>query len=199
MMMSKAERIEAFQDIMEGICSKCFIDNLISSGFFDAPAGMKHHGTYAGALFDHSLQVAYELENLTEKLGLQWQRHRSPQVIGLLHDMCKSQQYVMKKDDETDTIQTLDGKPHEVVTSSTQSFEWNYNLNLPGHGDASLIRIMELQGPQLTPEEIYCIRYHMGAYAGEQEWKQMDKAVKQYPNILYTHLADMIASKLKGV
>ena len=49
----------------------------------------RHHGAYKGALFDHSLQVAYELINLTERLGLKWERKESPAIVGMLHDLCK--------------------------------------------------------------------------------------------------------------
>ena len=47
----------------------------------------------------------------------------------------------------------------------------------------------------LTEEEIMCIRYHMGAYE-KDDWVQFDLAIKKYPNVLFTHTADMYASKL---
>ena len=50
----------------------------------------------------------------------------------------------------------------------------------------------------LTEEELLCIRYHMGAYEKEA-WDQYDMAIKKYPNVLWTHHADMIASKLLEV
>ena len=70
------------------------IERLKAEGYFEAPAGMKHHGAYEGGLFDHSLQVSYELIELTEKLGLKWERHEGPLVVGLLHDLCKVKQYI---------------------------------------------------------------------------------------------------------
>lgn len=143
MKRTREQRIEFFVEVMEGICSSCFTDNLIEAGYFDAPAGIKHHGAYEGGLFEHSIQVTYELCELSEKLNLKWERQGAEKVIGLFHDLCKMQ--------------------------------------------------------QLTKEEIYCIRYHMGAYEGQPAWDFVDRAIKQYPNILYTHMADMIASKLKEV
>lgn len=50
----------------------------------------------------------------------------------------------------------------------------------------------------LTIEEIYCIRYHMGAYETDN-WKQYDLAIRQFENVLWTHTADMYASKVLDI
>ena len=42
-----------------------------------------------------------------------------------------------------------------------------------------------------------CIRYHMGAYE-KDGWNEFDLAIRKYPNVLWTHTADMYASKVKG-
>lgn len=47
---------------------------------------------------------------------------------------------------------------------------------------------------QLTPEEVACIRYHMGAYE-KDEWDNLDVAIRRFNNVLWTHTADMVASK----
>ena len=52
---------------------------------------------------------------------------------------------------------------------------------------------------QLTEEEIACIRYHMGAFTPEKEWNDYTRAVKMWPNVLWTHHADMLASHVEGV
>ena len=59
---------------------------------------MKHHASYEGSLFDHSLQVTHELIMLTDKLGLKWQRKESPAVVGMLHDVCKMDDYVIQQE-----------------------------------------------------------------------------------------------------
>lgn len=148
-------------------------------GFYTAPASKGYHGAYVGALFDHSIQVAYELQNLTRTLGLQWERPESPGIIGLLHDVCKLDDYVLKQTEEGTEI------------------EWNKKRTLPGHGDKSLI--MLLGYINLTEEEKMCIRYHMGAFTDSKEWEFYSRAVRKYPNVLHTHTADMIASQIKGV
>lgn len=188
------ERIKIFRELMGSVCTDEFIERLEKEGYFIAPAGMKHHGAYEGGLFHHSLHVAYELKNLKERLELQWERTEGPVVVGFLHDLCKIQQYIAIPT-PTDEIEMEQGPE----TYTGRFYEWNKKQNLPGHGEASIFRLMEYGGPQLKADEMYCIRYHMGAYQGQQEWEALDAAIKQYPNILYTHLADMIASKLKGV
>lgn len=190
---NKEERIKIFTDLMEDICPDGFIERLEAEGYFEAPAGMKYHGAYEGGLFDHSFQVAKELLALTGALGLSWERVEGPVVVGLLHDLCKVKQYI-SINVPADEIEIELGP--DMFTG--KAYEWNKKQNLPGHGEASIFRLMEYGGPQLKADELYCIRYHMEAYQ-QNEWGQLDMAIKQYPNIIYTHLADMIAAKLKGV
>ena len=147
-------------------------------GFFTAPASTIYHGNYEGGLVDHSIQVTKELVNLTEKLGLKWRRPESPYIVGMFHDLCKCDDYVY--DIETD------------------SYKYNPDLILNGHGEKSVIMLQKLI--TLTDEEIACIRWHMGAYEKDSKmWEYYGRAIKKYPNVLYTHTADMIASKIVGV
>lgn len=152
---------------------------LVENGYYEAPAAMKHHGAYAGGLYAHSLAVAAELQNLTEKLGLEWEREESPILIGLLHDVCKTDDYIIK------------------ASENTESIEWNKNALYSGHGEKSLIMLMGII--ELTEEEKACIRYHMGAFTDQKEWSYYSGAVKKYPNVLYTHTADMIASQIQSI
>lgn len=151
-------------------------------GFYSAPAAKTHHGAEWGGLFMHSVQVTYELQDLTKRLDLKWQRPESPAIIGMLHDICKVDDYTcLPFGDEQD-------KP---------GIEWNKDAVYPGHGDKSLIMLMG--HISLTEEEKACIRYHMGAFADQKEWNYYSRAVKNWPNVLYTHTADMIASQIKGI
>lgn len=156
-------------------------DALKSMGFFDAPASTKFHGDYAGGLYDHSFEVATALVELTEKMKLKWQDPRSPYLVGLLHDLCKVDAYTIK-DDGT------------IVR--------NDDMTLTGHGDKSVIlaaHVMAALGLHLTDEEVLCIRWHMGAFDEKENWKPYGKAIEKYPNVLYTHTADMVASKVLGI
>ena len=38
----------------------------------------------------------------------------------------------------------------------------------------------------------------MGAYEGQDQWDNYDKAIRKYETVLFTHTADMYASKVKN-
>lgn len=152
-----------------------FIDWLRENGFFTKPAAIKHHGNYTGGLFDHSLAVSQSLLTLTGALNLKWQNPRSPFVVGMFHDLCKVDDYTVKQVD------------------SDKFFEYNNDKILTGHGDKSIIMLSQFLN--LTEEEILCIRFHMGAYQTD-DWNSYDKAIRKYETVLWTHTADMYASKV---
>ena len=175
---------ETMKDIANDMLGKCpgLIKWLEEIGYFDAVAAKNHHGAEWGGLFRHSLQVTYELQNLTQRLDLRWQRPDSPVIVGMLHDICKVDDYsILPFGDEP-------GKP---------GIEWNKDATYPGHGEKSLIMLMG--HIDLTEEEKACIMYHMGAFTDQKEWEFYSRAVRIWPNVLYTHTADMIASQIKGV
>ena len=188
--MNHEDKVQVVQEMIGGLCKPEFLQALEEAGYYEAPAGVYHHGAYVGGLFDHSMNVAERLNMLTVCLGLKWERPESPAVIGILHDVCKLWQYDTEYVEKTEQV---DGR--EAIVEVPQ-FSWRKHQDMPGHGDASLIRIMQLGGMELTREEIYCIRYHMAAYEGKEAWDALDKAIRQYPNIIYTHTADMLASKV---
>lgn len=171
------KRIDTLIEFMGEYITSDIVWELKQRGFFIAPASINHHGQYEGALFDHSYEVAKALVNLTEKLGLKWEIERSPYIVGMFHDLCKMDDYV-KNDNE----------------------EWQYNnaTRLPGHGEKSVIIALPMLD-HLTNEEIYCIRWHMGAFDTMENWDRYGRACTNYPNVLYTHTADMIAARIVGV
>lgn len=177
------KNIKDFQEFMTNrVKNPIRLSNILDDlGYFTAPAAISHHGNYIGGLYDHSKQVAAELQNLTDRLGLRWDHTGSPVVVGMLHDLCKCDDYVLND---------------EGV--------WTYNKNklLPGHGDKSVILVQQVMKPVqggLTDEEMYCIRWHMGAFDDKENWQCYSAAVKIYHNVLYTHTADMIASQIIGI
>lgn len=171
--MDKEERIHTFKTNYNDIIPDGMTDWLIEKGYFDAPASSKYHGAYQGGLFDHCINVTNTLVEYTWKLELKWQREESPYYIGLFHDLCKIDEY--------------------IEIPSGYSRKKDQELSLIGHGDKSIIFLSQYL--TLTEEELYCIRYHMGAY-NTGEWDQFDAAIRKYPNVLHTHTADMYASKI---
>lgn len=150
-------------------------DILIDKGFLTSPASATHHLNRAGGLFTHSLNVVSELCDLTVKLNLMWDRPESPAIIGMLHDVCKLGLYRLGTDS---------GTYSHIKNSSPY----------PGHGVKSLMVIDDL-GIKLTREEKLCILHHMGAYEKDM-WDSYDAAIRECENVLWTHTADMVASKL---
>ena len=182
MSKTKDERIAEFKEFMAPVGKPTEIDKLIERlkeiEFFTAPASTKYHGAYEGGLFDHSIAVARQLILLTEALELKWDRPESPYIVGMFHDLCKCDNY--------------------VFDIETGKYKYNPIVIIPGHGDKSVILLQRLF--HLTLEEIACIRWHMGAYeTNTKMWEYYGTAIEEYPNVLFTHTADMIASKIIGV
>ena len=150
---------------------------LKAHGFFAAPASLGHHGNRSGGLYIHSKNVANELNKYTRKLGLQWNDSRSAWLVGMFHDLCKINDY--------------------CYNWAGDKWEWNKNQLIPGHGEKSLMMLQ--QHLTLNEQEIACIRWHMGAFTEQKEWEYYGRAVERYPAVLFTHTADMYASRVLGV
>lgn len=154
---------------------------LVSKGFFLAPASTKYHGSYEGGLLDHSMAVTRFLLNLTTDNGLIWKKERSPYIVAMFHDLCKIDQYEVVSHPQDPDVR----------------FGYRNDTFLKGHGDKSVMLLSQFF--TLTEEEILCIRYHMGAFVEKDEWRDYTRAVNSYPNVLWTHQADMLASHVVGI
>ena len=152
---------------------------MADNGFFTAPASTCFHGAYEGGLFDHSFAVTDTLVKLTHDNHLSWRDERSPYIVGFFHDLCKIDQY--RKLSEPD--------------EKWRIYAWN-DTPIKGHGEKSVMLLSQLM--TLTEEETACIRYHMGAFADKSEWQSYTDAIHKFPNVLWTHHADMIAAHIKG-
>jgi len=188
MQITTAHRLNAFNGMMKGIVSNEFTDWLVDNGFFIAPASTKYHGNYEGGLYDHSAAFAGELVHMTEALNLEWQRKESPLIIGMFHDLCKIDSYKKVIDVEGACMFGSD-----KVKGEQAHYEYNDKVLLTGHGEKSIMLLSQFM--TLTEEEMLCIRYHMGAY-NTNEWEQYGAAIEKYPNVLFSHTADMVASRI---
>lgn len=148
--------------------------------FFYAPASTKYHAAYPGGLSEHSRLLIGVLMQLTSaKACHEWQRAESPIIIGMLHDITKVENY-LKAEDYSDQIPRYKHNKDKLELSEI-------------HGEDSLLKAQKLT--DLTEEEAACIRWHMGAYE-TTAWDGFDQAIRQFPNVLWTHTADMVASKV---
>lgn len=150
---------------------------LRETSFYRMPASANYHHNFEGGLLDHSTSVWLNLEKLTSTLELKWQDPSSPFIVAMLHDACKIDAYYLNRDYHC----------------------WERDENHPeGHGDLSL-KIAEDLGIELTEEEKACIRWHMGAFDCQANWSRFTDAIHQYPNVLWTHVADMMSAHLDGI
>lgn len=170
------------------VVSDDLMNYLMAYGFFTAPASTKYHGNYEGGLLEHSYMVTKYLLSLTQDNHLIWRKARSPFIVGMFHDLCKIDQY---RHPASDLV--VDG----MLLPDPSKWEYNPDTLLKGHGDKSVMLLSQFY--TLTDEEIMCIRYHMGAFTDKSEWNDYTRAVSQYPNLLWTHQADMLASHVAGV
>lgn len=176
--MTLTKRIALYKQFMPiQYGSAHFVEKLDKLGFFTAPSSTKYHGSYEGGLFDHGYVVAQKLVEYTKKLGLVWSDDRSPYIVGMFHDICKCGMY--------------EADPEKG------GYSYVSPLWIPGHGERSVIELQRLI--RLNDEEIACIRWHMGAFDEKELWKSYTLAVKLYPNVLYTHTADMYAAHIMGI
>lgn len=164
-----------FKTLAPDLSQDC-VNYLSINGFLTAPASTKYHGVYAGGLFDHSMNVRKVLLDLTQELGLKWLRPESPTIIAILHDLCKIDQY-----------------EYDI---RSESYTYSNKPIIKGHGVKSIVYAQKTMS--LTPEEIACIYHHMGAFEKE-DWQGYTQAVTDYPNVLWTHTADMVASQIMEV
>lgn len=159
--------------------------------FFIAPASTKYHGNYPGGLAEHSWEVYKCLDELTEKMELHWESLNSPLFIAIVHDLCKCDLYIPiieEDDDYKDYRLKLVGYSH------------NDSCIYSHHAEKSIAMICSCPYEQLNEEEVACIRWHMGAYEKDtNEWKYYNNAIAKYPNVFWTHVADVMASHLRGI
>jgi hypothetical protein len=176
-------RVNEYVRLMQDYVTSDMTDWLADRGFFDAPASTKFHGAHEGGLYEHSAAVTQFLVNLTRDNHLTWKNPRSPYIVGMFHDLCKIDSY------------KVDNSVPYTVGEPTR---WQYNTEtlLKGHGDKSVMLLSQFY--ELTEEEILCIRYHMGAFVEKEEWRDYTRAVNLYPNVLWTHTADMLAAHVSG-
>lgn len=184
--IAEQQRIENFKKAAGHIFSENMIEEMRGRGFFLCPASLEHHGSHIGGLYDHSMKVFHALKHLTRQLDLTWQRPESPLLVAIFHDWVKLQDYI------------------PIGTGGELQYIRNSRKLLAGHGAVSIIlaqRFLQdyISAPHLTNEEIACIRYHMGAFTDQKEWDYYTNAVKAYPNVLWTHTADMLASQIGGI
>lgn len=166
------------------------IDYLQNSDFFEAPASTIYHGSYAGGLLEHSLNVYNMLQwyvaNLQDSdFELPKISEESVIIVALLHDLCKTNCY---HESTRNVKNEQTGKWEKVPCYKREPL-------LPmGHGGKSVFIIQQFI--KLTPEEAQAIYWHMGAY-DTSPYNTLNELGKSYEMNLLAFLlnqADMMAA-----
>ena len=163
---------------------------LASSDFYSAPCSGRYHGSYEGALVDHSLNVYEQFWNIAPLYGYDInnpEHLEESAIVCLFHDLCKVNFYepYMRnvKNDETG------------IWEQVREFRPKGSTILASHGACSAYRVMRFI--QLREHEFAAILHHMGAW---------DKSQYSNPGECYSnnklawllHVADEAATYIMG-
>lgn len=156
------------------------------SDFFTAPSSSRFHGSYAGGLVQHSLNVYYCLkdylsrENTKTLYGMNYSEETIT-LVSLLHDVCKINFYEVDYRNAKNSKGQWEKVPYYKI-----------NDQLPyGHGEKSVYIISGFM--RLSREEAFAIRYHMG-FSGVEDNNTIGRAFEMFPLALALNVADMEAS-----
>ena len=159
------------------------INFLEKSDFFKAPASTRFHGNYEGGLAEHSMKV-YEI--LKHKVEHNIKGVTIPEesiiIIGLLHDICKTNFYKVDYRNAKNALGVWEKVPYYTVDDTIPY----------GHGEKSVMMITEYI--KLTLEEKYSIRWHMGYTEPKENYNAIGATYTKYPIALLTHEADLEAT-----
>lgn len=162
---------------------------LEQSDFFTAPASARYHSCYAGGLCQHSINVfeclwAYiKRKRVQEVYQLTGEEYsdESLAIVGLLHDICKTNVYKAG----FRNVKDENGQWQRVPN-------YTFEDNLPyGHGEKSVFLINRFM--KLTDMESFAIRYHMG-FSGDEDNRQVGQALALYPLAFAVSVADSEAT-----
>ena len=122
-----------------------------------------------------------------------WSRPVSPFIVGMFHDLCKVDSYEWIPD--SIDCSTLGGQ--QSVTDEVHAYA--YKKEYPAQRTWGQINhaVIHYYATDNGRSSLYPLS-HGGIYYKE-EWADYSRAVAQFPNVLWTHQADMIASQLRGI
>ena len=161
------------------------INFLEKSDFFKAPASTRFHGNYEGGLAEHSMKVyeilKHKVEHCVEPINIP---EESIIIIGLLHDICKTNYYTVEMRNKKNEDGMWVKEPYYTI-----------NDTIPyGHGEKSVMMISNFI--KLTMEEMYAIRWHMGLSEPKELYNTISLVFEKYPLALALHEADLEATYL---
>lgn len=183
----KAEFTEIYNDNIKREGADKLLDYLTNRcDFFTAPASTRFHGSYAGGLAQHSINVYRCLKDYLERprvkelYGLSYTDEQIA-LVSLLHDMCKVDCYKVDYRNAKNEQGQWERVPY-----------YRFEDSLPyGHGEKSVYMISGFM--RLSREEAMAIRWHMG-FSGTEDSNIVGRALEQFPLAFALATADMEAS-----
>lgn len=162
------------------------IDKLIEwlekNDFFTAPASTRFHSNYEGGLAEHSLNVYKLLKRKVEEHEFKLSDD-TVAICALLHDICKVNFYKLttrnKKNDVTGKWEKV---PFYLVEDDVPL----------GHGEKSIIILSTFIN--LSLDEMYAIRAHMGGYEPKENYNMVSGCWNKCKWAVLLHAADLEAS-----
>lgn len=176
------EFIEIFNKFITRQGADALLQWLQESDFFVAPASTRFHGSYAGGLVAHSLNVWNELCLLMKAYKNRINAtYESVAIISLLHDVCKIGCYKVEQRNVKENGQW--------VTKPYYTFVEDFPFG--GHGAKSVYLINKFL--TLTDEEAVAINCHMG-FSNSDAKDVISNAFSRYHLAWLLHVADEAAT-----
>ena len=157
---------------------------VLQSDFFTAPASTKYHLSVPGGLAVHSWNVYQALLQLNDIYRIMVP-DESLVICGIWHDICKANFYATAtrnvKNEKTGVWEKV---PYITVADQDPL----------GHGEKSVIILSRFI--QLTQDEAWAIRWHMGAWDAEGYGTRqaLGSAIDKSPLLRLLMLADQTAT-----
>ena len=191
-MVNIQELKKRYLDICRTTINREGLEDLLNwiehSDFFIAPASSKYHGSYAGGLVEHSLNVYDCLKSLVSRYPKLNISDETIAICSLFHDLCKANYY------KVGTRNVKDEATGRWYKKEIYEIDEKFPI---GHGEKSCI-IIQWFLKKLTTDELLAIRYHMGGFDVSVKGGDfsMSKAYEQCVLAPMLHLADMEATYL---
>lgn len=185
-MTNKEEFLQIYNEYVKRQGSQEFLDWLLKTDFFTAPASTKYHGACEGGLLLHSLNVYKTLRERYFEEGKD--SEESFAICALLHDLCKAQFYkVSTRNVKNDVTGQWEKVPYYTVEDA---FPY-------GHGEKSVFLIERFM--RLKTSEAMAIRWHMGGFDDSARGGSfaISLAYEKYTLAVKLHLADLESTYLK--
>ena len=157
--------------------------------FFSSPASTKYHGSFAGGLLAHSLEVYYQIRKLSPIYGYcrNESEIESATLVSLFHDVCKINSY---------EVSVRNVKNPSGNWESVPCYIYSDKKDFGAHGAESIYILT--QHLLLTRDETIAIYHHMGAFDASK-YDNPAQAYESNKLAWLLHIADEAATYIAGI